>query len=160
MRTLGRMKYGWFPALLLVSSQVLAGPDDALASRYEYGSCLVEIARAYGISPRLIDAIIRAESDHNPLAIHVNTSGSEDVGLMQINSQWLPKIEPLGYDRASLFEPCVNIQVGVWILAQEIQHFGYTWTAVGAYNAGRSSTPAREQRRSRYALRVFSLLDR
>ncbi len=130
---------------------------DELLNGYDYGHCLVNTAQQYQVSPLLIDAIIKAESNHNPQAININTSGSEDVGLMQINSQWLPQIKPLGYDRNNLFDPCTNIQVGTWILAQEIRRFGYTWTAVAAYNAGPAK--AKSQRGSRYALRVFSHLD-
>jgi soluble lytic murein transglycosylase-like protein len=153
------MKYGCLltTALLIFSGSVNAITVNEIISRYDYGTCLVKTAQDYRISPVLIDAIIKAESNHQPQAININTSGSEDVGLMQINSQWLPQIKPLGYDRNSLFDPCTNIQVGTWILAQEIARFGYTWTAVGAYNAGPSK--ARAQRRSRYALRVFSHID-
>ena len=154
------MKYG---CLLITVFGLYAGTAaanqtaDQIASRYGYGQCLIDTAHAYQISPLLIDAIIKTESNHNPQAININTSGSEDVGLMQINSAWLPEISPLGYDRASLFDPCTNIQVGTWILAQEIRRFGYTWTAVAAYNAGPAR--AKQQRGSRYALRVFSHLD-
>jgi len=137
------------------SANALTNGD--IVHRYSYGACLVKTAWKYHISPQLIDAIIKAESNHNPDAIHTNSSGSHDVGLMQINDQWLPQIESLGYDRSSLMDPCNNIQVGTWILAQEIQRFGYNWQAVGAYNAGPSKTGA--YRRSRYALRVFSHLD-
>ncbi len=128
-------------------------------SQYAYGPCLIDTANRYRVSPLLLDAIIKTESDHNPLAINVNTNGSEDIGLMQINLDiWLPTISKHGYDRRSLFDPCTNIAVGGWVLAQEVQRFGYTWEAVGAYNAGPS--PERELRRSGYARRVFDNLNR
>lgn len=125
---------------------------------YAYGECLVDAAEHFQINPELIDAIIKTESNHDPRAVHINTSGSEDIGLMQVNAAiWLPHIKAQGYDRNSLFDPCNNIIVGSWILAQEIQRFGYTWSAVGAYNAG----PAKENisRRSSYAQRVFGHLN-
>lgn len=133
--------------------------DAGRISGYAYGSCLIDIANRYQVSPLLLDAIIKTESNHNHLAINVNTNGSEDVGLMQINlDTWLPAISKHGYDRNSLFDPCTNIAVGGWVLAQEVQRFGYTWEAVGAYNAGPS--PDRVSRRSRYARRVFDNLNR
>jgi soluble lytic murein transglycosylase-like protein len=145
-------------AIWLYSAPAAAAASvDQIAGRYAYGNCLVKTARSFQISPVLVDAIIKAESNHNPQAININNSGSEDVGLMQINSQWLPQIKPLGYDRNSLFDACTNIQVGTWILAQEIQRFGYTWTAVAAYNAGPAK--AKQQRGIRYAHRVFSHID-
>ena len=124
---------------------------------YRYGKCLLDAAIHYQISPVLIAAIIKTESNHNPGAININISGSEDVGLMQINSEWLPRIAELGYNRESLFNPCINILVGTWVLAQEVKRFGYTWTAVGAYNAGPSRE--KESRRVAYAHRVFKNLD-
>jgi len=153
------MKYGCLliTVFWLYSGSAGAASADQIVNRYDYGNCLVRTAHAYQISPLLIDAIIKVESSHNPQAININNGESEDVGLMQINSHWLPQIKPLGYDRNSLFDPCTNIQVGTWILAQEIQRFGYTWTAVAAYNAGPAK--AKQSRGSRYALRVFSHLD-
>ncbi len=147
--------------LFLISFMCLpcAYADANRISQYAYGPCLIDTANRYRISPLLLDAIIATESDHNPLVINVNTSGSEDIGLMQINlAIWLPIIAKQGYDRNSLFDPCTNIAVGGWVLAQEVQRFGYTWDAVGAYNAGPS--PERELRRSRYARRVFDNLNR
>ncbi len=133
--------------------------DASTYSGTEYEQCLLETAAYYQISPELIDAIIKTESNHDPLAININTSGSEDVGLMQINiATWMQQIRKLGYDRNSLLDPCTNILVGTWILAQEVQRFGYTWSAVGAYNAGPATN--RELRRSSYARRVFENLTR
>lgn len=138
---------------LIGTGGVLATPK---TPPHHYKACLLDAARHYQISPRLIQAIIFTESNSNSEATNINTSGSEDVGIMQINSEWLPQIKAFGYDRASLFDPCINITVGTWILAQEIQRFGYNWEAVGAYNAGPSAK--RESRRINYAKRVYSNL--
>ena len=119
-------------------------------------TCVDQASRLYGIPANLITAIIRTESAFDAYAININTNGSEDVGLMQINSEWLPRIAGLGYDRASLFDPCINVMVGSWILAQEIERFGYSWEAVGAYHAGPSAQ--RAGRRAWYAQRVANHL--
>ncbi len=142
--------------LLMTAFASRAAEPDAI-QLYRYGQCLLDAAIHYQISPVLIAAIIKTESNHNPEAININISGSEDVGLMQINSEWLPRIAKLGYDRESLFNPCINILVGTWVLAQEVRRFGYTWIAVGAYNAGPSRE--KESRRAAYAHRVFKNLD-
>ncbi len=34
-----------------------------------------------------------------------------------------------------LGDACYNVQVGAWILSRCVQRYGYTWTAVGCYNA-------------------------
>lgn len=146
-------------SFLLILFFLPTGVEASSYSNTEYEDCLIDTAVYYQINPELIDAIIRTESNHDPLAIHINTSGSEDVGLMQINTAtWMPQIRKLGYDRLSLLDPCTNILVGTWILAQEVQRFGYTWSAVGAYNAGPSIN--KESRRSSYARRVFENLTR
>ena len=72
-------------------------------------------------------------------AINVNANGSEDIGLMQINSSWLPMLARYGIRREHLFNACVNAYVGTWILAANFRQFGPTWKAVGAYNATSSS---------------------
>ena len=85
----------------------------------------------------------------NPQAVGRNRNGSRDIGLMQINSAWLPTLATRGIGERELFEPCTNIQVGAWILATNFQRLGYTWDAVGAYNA---ENPAL---RRAYAERVY-----
>jgi len=95
--------------------------------------CFEEAGQTYNISPELLWAIAKVESDFRPDAINKNTNGSYDYGVMQINSWWYSK---LGKERwESLGDACVNVQTGAWILAQCIAQHGYNWEAVGYYNA-------------------------
>jgi soluble lytic murein transglycosylase-like protein len=87
------------------------------------------------LSSQLLYAIARTESGLDPQAVGRNSNGSRDIGLMQINSTWLPRLAAHGIEERHLFEPCTNIHVGAWILAGNVQRLGYTWEAVGAYNA-------------------------
>ncbi len=64
-----------------------------------------------------------------------NRDGSRDIGLMQINSSWLPTLASHGIAEYHLFDACTSIHVGAWILAGNVSRLGYTWEAVGAYNA-------------------------
>jgi soluble lytic murein transglycosylase-like protein len=113
-------------------------------------ACWEEAGRKYGINPWLLVAIARTESGLNPRAVNRgNGNGSYDVGLMQINSAWLPTLRNYGIDEERLFEPCTNITVGAWILAQNMRRLGATWEAVGAYNA------ASRDKRVRYAASVY-----
>jgi soluble lytic murein transglycosylase-like protein len=90
----------------------------------------------YQISPALLYAIAKTESGLNPRAINKsNANGSEDVGLMQINSLHFPVLAKHGITREHLFDPCTSIEVGAWILAQNAKQLGYNWNMVGAYNA-------------------------
>ena len=98
-------------------------------------ACWDDAAQRYQVSSALLYAIARTESGLNPLAIGRNGNGSRDIGLMQINSAWLPTLASHGITERELFEPCTNIEVGAWILAGNVSRLGYTWDAVGAYNA-------------------------
>lgn len=98
-------------------------------------ACWDDAAKRYQLSSALLYAIARTESGLNPQAIGRNRNGSRDIGLMQINSTWLLKLATHGIHERDLFEPCTNIHVGAWILADNISRLGYTWEAVGAYNA-------------------------
>ena len=110
-------------SVLVALALLAAGPAHA---------CWEEAAARYGVSSDLLVAIARTESNLDPAAIGRNRNGSRDIGLMQINSAWLPTLAPHGIGEQELFEPCTNIQVGAWILAGNVQRLGYTWDAVGA----------------------------
>lgn len=112
-----------------------------------YDACFSQAGRQYGISPELLKAIAKVESGFNPTAINRNSNGSYDYGIMQINSSWYGK---LGHELwMSLGDPCTNITTGAWILKDCIIRHGYTWEAVGCYNAN-----SKAKRRS-YAWKVY-----
>jgi soluble lytic murein transglycosylase-like protein len=103
-------------------------------------ACLSQASAKHKIPLPLILAIAETESGFNPKAIRQpyvagNRDGSVDFGLMQINSSWLPKLAKYGIGMPDLFNPCINADVGGWILGQNIARMGYNWNAVGAYNA-------------------------
>ena len=117
-------------------------------------NCWQLAASRYHVDPLLLYAIARVESGLNPRARNINADGSQDIGLMQINSRHLPALARWGITEQQLIsQPCTSVMVGAWILAGFIQQTGYGWQAVGAYNAG--GRPDREARRSSYALAVW-----
>jgi soluble lytic murein transglycosylase-like protein len=97
--------------------------------------CLDDAAQYHRVSVQVVRAIAQQESGMRPYVTSRNSDGSEDIGLFQINSSWLPKLARFGITRQHLFDACVNAYVGTWILASNIKQFGPTWKAVGAYNA-------------------------
>jgi soluble lytic murein transglycosylase-like protein len=112
-----------------------------------------EIGSKWGVSPNILYAIAKTESSFNPRAINrSNSNGSEDVGLMQINSFWYRTLAKKGYSREDLFDPCVSLDVAGWIMHDNMGRHGNTWKAVGAYNA---VTPWKQER---YVAKVFSNL--
>ncbi|ERT14903.1 hypothetical protein O185_01175 [Photorhabdus temperata J3] len=124
-----------------------------------FHSCFKSASERFQIDNRLLIAIAEVESTMNPGAIGYNKRNgkivSEDVGLMQINSSWFPKLESMGITRKDLLEnPCQNIYVGAWILASNIAANGVNWESVGAYNAGFKNANA--PFRMKYAKKVYA----
>jgi soluble lytic murein transglycosylase-like protein len=117
-------------------------------------ACFEEAAARYQVPSVLLKAISRVESAGNPSALNRNKDGSFDIGHMQINSRWLPKLSHFGISREQLWDPCTNTLVGAWILAQNVHRIGYSWNAVGAYNA---TSPVK---RERYARKISDALKR
>lgn len=102
---------------------------------------------AMAVHPETVTAIIQQESGGNPFALNnqvtsfypesrdeavrllhqsLRAGRSTDIGLMQVNSQWLRR---LGIEAESLLDPCTNIRVGTWILAT---NYGEAWRRHGA----------------------------
>jgi soluble lytic murein transglycosylase-like protein len=98
------------------------------------GYCFAEAGELYHVSPNLLWAISKHESNFNPVAVGWNSNGTYDYGVMQINSSWAKTLgKELWND---LSDPCTNIKTGAWILRQCIDTAGYNWKAVGCYNTG------------------------
>lgn len=111
----------------------------------------------YDVPVRVLKAIAKVESDNKPDA-YEQLEDSESIGLMQVNSFWYGQLEGIGIQRNDLWEPCINISVGAWILSQEINRYGYNWKAIGAYNAGAFTSRNKERKLklyARYAEKVY-----
>ncbi|KGB99977.1 MULTISPECIES: transglycosylase SLT domain-containing protein [Burkholderia] len=114
--------------------------------------CLDDAAAFQHVSVSLMRGIAQVESGMNPNAVNTNTNGTVDIGLMQINSTWLPTLAREGITRESLFDACTNAYVGAWILSQNIRQLGPNWNAIGAYN---SASP---DKRLAYARKVYDAI--
>lgn len=115
--------------------------------------CWAEASAKYNIPVDLLYAIARVETSNRATLISKpNKNGSYDIGLMQINSMHLPRLAKKGITRQDLIQkPCVNLHVGAMILSEMIERHGYTWVAIGAYNAGS------HDKRKIYAKKVFAM---
>jgi soluble lytic murein transglycosylase-like protein len=136
----------------LLAGALLAGcATGALAQ-----DCWARAGERHGIDPLLLVAIAQVESSMNPRAFNRNRNGTYDIGLMQINSIHLPRLVKTGVTHQRLIsEPCTSIDAGATILAGFIERHGYTWNAVGAYNAG--SAANRAPARKVYATKVWKI---
>lgn len=122
---------------LLVSVLVVGGLFLVFVADAGYGAdnafCFEEAGNFYGISPVILWAISKVESGFNNSAVNYNTDGSYDYCHMQINSSWYRLLGKESWN--ALADPCFCTKVGAWVLSQCIARYGYTWEAVGCYNA-------------------------
>ncbi len=112
-------------------------------------TCVDFASQRYGVPSQLLHAIAQQESGGRSHVVHTNPNGSRDIGLMQINSSWLPTLHRHGIREVDLYDPCVSVLVGAWILSHNFARHGYTLQGLGAYNA---RTP---WKRERYAQQVL-----
>ena len=89
-----------------------------------------ETAESYGISPKLIKAIIEVESGGDANAIGDN---GNSLGLMQIQPRYHAQRLKEG---ESLLNPKVNVRVGCEILSEIMDKYGTLDEALTVYNAG------------------------
>lgn len=118
-------------------------------------TCVVAAARAERVPFAALIGLLRVEAGHLGEAVR-NRDGSYDLGPMQINSRWLPKLRSIGISPAALaWNGCLNVRVGARILHLELNaHGGQPWPAIGAYH---SHTPAYSRH---YEWRVARALQR
>lgn len=117
--------------------------DKGESSTPDFFQCFPDVAKRYNVNANLLIAHAIKESTLNPSAINKQPDG-EAVGLMQIHSQWFPKLErDYHITREMLLtEPCLNMSVGAWIIANNFAARGVSWDSVGAYYGGYSDSNA------------------
>ncbi|MBR2464237.1 MAG: lytic transglycosylase domain-containing protein [Clostridia bacterium] len=125
--------------LLAVLSLTLAHLTDAhRRNRRENAvySIVLTAANTYGVSPAMVLAVIRTESDFYQDAL----SSAGAVGLMQLLPQTFAYLreEKLNEDLTDndLWKPQVNIRYGTYYLSYLFSRFGNWQVTLAAYNAG------------------------
>jgi soluble lytic murein transglycosylase-like protein len=97
--------------------------------------CINQAAVAYHVPAPLILSIMKQENGRNGDAIR-NKNGTYDLGVLQINSRWLPTLSKYGYTRKDLqFDPCKNLMAGAWILANNLAEGKSLWSGIGDYHS-------------------------
>lgn len=120
--------------------------------------CFEMAGRDYHIDPDLLRAISFRESSWRPDAMNVVSNESYAVGMMQIHSQNFSHLAKHGITPGNLYrDPCMNIYTGAYYLAIAFKRWGYSWRAVGAYNAGFRETDAQEKKRQQYAKEIQAI---
>lgn len=128
--------------------------------------CFEEAAQQYQVSADLLRAIAVVESGNNPSAMnftHRERTSSYDIGLLQVNSRWLPTLAKYGITEEQLrTDGCLNAKVGAWILSDTLRRHGNDWNGVGAFNAACTQLKgaACSEARNRYAWKVYRAMTR
>ena len=108
-------------------------------------ACMALVARLYDLPPRVLPSIQRVEGGA-PGLVHHNRDGTDDYGVMQVNTRWLGPLSR--YTRTSTdtvrrrltAEPCYNIAAAGAIMRTYLDEaHGDLMRAVGDYH---SHTPA------------------
>ena len=98
-----------------------------------------QCSRSYGFDPLLVLAIIQVESSFGPRAI----SHKGACGLMQVKpSTAHAEVTRLGWEWSgdnNLFEPVLNVRLGIEYLSKLVRKFGSVEKALIAYNHGESA---------------------
>ena len=146
----------------IVAPSVRVTPRAVTAKKIkpDLSHCYTSAAASTTMDPALLRAIADVESGGRPYEVnrsHYAETRSIDIGLMQINSGHLPRLNSRGVTEERLLnEPCLNALVGAEILRDLTKRHGLTWRAVGAYNTAcvKLKGEACEASRMRYVTKV------
>ncbi|MDR1546927.1 MAG: lytic transglycosylase domain-containing protein [Deltaproteobacteria bacterium] len=124
-----------------------AGPARTVPLTWD---CLMDSAERFEVPPALLLAVLEVERGQVGAASR-NADGSRDLGPMQINALWLPRLAGLGLDEDLVRDHgCLNVAVGAWLLRGHLRRTGDPAQAAADYH---SRTPDRGRRYRRALLR-------
>ena len=104
-------------------------------------ACMALVASLYKLPPRVLPSIHAVEGGQ-VASVHSNVDGSQDLGVMQVNTRWVMPLarytgRPPDVVRASLLgRPCYNIAAAGLILRTYLNETGGDlMRAVGDYHS-------------------------
>lgn len=104
-------------------------------------ACMALVAQVYSLPPRVLPSIQKVEGGRLGL-VHWNRNGSADLGIMQVNTAWLPtlarytKLSEAEVTTRLLDRPCFNIAAAGLIMRRYLDEArGDMMTAVGFYHS-------------------------
>jgi hypothetical protein len=114
-------------------------------------ACMAAAAAFYHLPPRVLPSIQAVEGGR-PALVQVNTNGTADLGVMQINTIWVEPLAryahmtgPVVIDRL-LHDPCFNIAASAAIMRVYLgEARGNLMVAIGYYHSHTPSLSAAYQ---------------
>ena len=107
-------------------------------------ACLMMASQTYSVPPAVMVGIMQVEGGRVGQQV-LNTNGSYDLGPMQINTIWVPRLASYwGVNEATAKrwirdDPCTNMGVSAWILRRHMNETGSLSKAIAYYH---SRTPS------------------
>jgi hypothetical protein len=128
-----------------------------------YLKCMLVVAATVGLPPRVLPVIQKIEGGA-PGVITLDSNGTQDFGVMQVNSIWIAplaaraQLSPIETRLRLIEDPCFNIAAAGLILQDYlVENHGELLPAIGDYH---SHTPglnaAYAQQAERQALQLFA----
>lgn len=106
-----------------------------------YLACMLAVSQFYHLPPRVLPSIQVVEAGH-PGTISRNLNGTADLGVMQVNTRWLPHIArawhmtPRTVASRLINDPCFNIAAaGAIVRIYLDETHGNVVEAVGYYHS-------------------------
>ncbi len=103
--------------------------------------CIVWASSSYDVPTEVMLGIMYVEGGRVGQEVGPNTNGTYDLGLMQVNSLWVPQLVRLWHvDYATAYKSvrdggCENVYVGAWILKQSIAAAGSLYQGIAYYHS-------------------------
>jgi hypothetical protein len=136
-----RARRGLQSAVLVLGMCGPLGLASAKADQAMIEGCLEAAAELHHVPAGVLVLLLSAEAGRLG-EVSQNTNGTVDIGPMQVNDAWLPKIA--GHWRASEDEAyralrdsfCANVEGRAWILRQALDEaHGDLWEGVALYHS-------------------------
>ncbi len=150
---------GWIVAALVVAACYVSLPEDlvyhggrllkrpVVASKALLEAEVERAADAYGLSRKVLKALVRVESAYNPKAVsRVGARGIAQIMPANAKRCGLPNAD-------HLWDPTYNLRCGAKILREELDIHGDLQRALTVYNCGRVKCAEGQQ----YAKKVLAL---
>jgi hypothetical protein len=126
---------------LSVAGAAQAGAEPLNRDGVYFRGCLVAAGNAYRIPAVLLVILLDVEGGRLG-EVSPNTNGTVDIGPMQVNDTWLPKIAQhwATSERVAYFALrdnfCANVEAGAWILRMGLDEAGGdVWEGVAFYHS-------------------------
>jgi hypothetical protein len=104
-------------------------------------ACMVTVAAYYHLPPRVLPSIQAVEGGATGV-VHGNTDGSQDLGIMQVNTRWLTSLAHVTQTKPDvarfrlIYDGCFNIAAAGAIMRYYLDEaHGDLMLAVGYYHS-------------------------